>query len=670
MKKTLLFLSLFIQSIIAFADDSAGWQISTSDKGGDYYGAVVASGRIGILPWREPFSVRDVFLNHVFDADGKNGVSRVLRAINPFQLQVYIDGRCMELNNVDDWHQTLDMRHAVHSTSFSYQNRAKVAYDVRALRNMPYAGLINVSIEALDDIVINVRNVPVVPNEYQQPVTEMQNINVEGTPLSIMRTCAYSLYRNNEVSASSAFVLPKNDDAGVAASGNSVEIYKHLTKGEKFTFSLIGSICTNRDFIDPCNESNRQVIYGVYEGVDQLVRAHEALWSDIWKSDIIIEGDDEAQTSVRLALYNLYSSIRANSRLSIPPFGLSSQGYNGHIFWDTEIWMYPPMLFLNNDMAKSMMDYRFDRLDAARKKAEANGYMGVMFPWESDDAGEEACPTWALTGPFEHHITGDIGIAAWNYYCMTQDRKWLEQKGYPLIKEIADFWISRATKNVDGTYSINNVVCADEYAIGVDDNAFTNGVAIVSLRNACKAAALCGMKYPKIWSEVADKISIHRFDDGVIKEYEDYDGRGIKQVDVNLLAYPLQLVTDASDIKKNLVYYEDKIDKNGPAMSFSIFAVQYARLMQGKKAYEMFVQGYRPNKLPPFGVISEGAGGTNPYFTTGAGGMLQAVINGFCGLEITDKGIRQVPSALPPHWKKLTITGVGPDKKTYTRVQK
>ena len=188
MKKTLLFLSLFIQSIIAFADDSAGWQLSTSDKGGDYYGAVVASGRIGILPWREPFSVRDVFLNHVFDADGKNGVSRVLRAINPFQLQVYIDGRCMELNNVDDWHQTLDMRHAVHSTSFSYQNRAKVAYDVRALRNMPYAGLINVSIEALDDIVINVRNVPVVPNEYQQPVTEMQNINVEGTPLSIMRT--------------------------------------------------------------------------------------------------------------------------------------------------------------------------------------------------------------------------------------------------------------------------------------------------------------------------------------------------------------------------------------------------------------------------------------------------------------------------------------------------
>ena len=255
---------------------------------------------------------------------------------------------------------------------------------------MPYAGLINVCVEALDDIVLDVRNVPVVPDEYRQPLTEVQSINVEGTALQIMRTHAFSLYRDNEVSASSAFVLPKNSGASVLTSQNSAEIYRHMSEGETFSFCLIGSICTDRDFIDPCNESNRQVIYGVYNGISRLVSAHEAQWNEMWKSDVIIDGDDEAQTSVRLALYNLYSSVRANSRLSIPPFGLSSQGYNGHIFWDAEIWMYPPLLFLNQGMAKSMIDYRFDRLAAARKKAEANGYMGVMFPWESDDAGEEA----------------------------------------------------------------------------------------------------------------------------------------------------------------------------------------------------------------------------------------------------------------------------------------
>jgi len=105
-------------------------------------------------------------------------------------------------------------------------------------------------------------------------------------------------------------------------------------------------------------------------------------------------------------------------------------------------------------------------------------------------------------------------------------------------------------------------------------------------------------------------------------------------------------------------------------MSLSVLALQYARLGESDKAYELFVQSFRPNQLPPFGVISEGAGGTNPYFVTGAGGLLQTVINGFCGLEVTDNGIKQLFSKLPKHWKKLTITGVGPDRKTYVRMQK
>jgi len=74
-----------------------------------------------------------------------------------------------------------------------------------------------------------------------------------------------------------------------------------------------------------------------------------------------------------------------------------------------------------------------------------------------------------------------------------------------------------------------------------------------------------------------------------------------------------------------------------------------------------------PNSRPPFGALAETATSQNPYFATGAGGMLQAVINGFCGLEITDEGIRQLPSVLPKHWKKLTVTGVGPDKQTFVR---
>ena len=145
----------------------------------------------------------------------------------------------------------------------------------------------------------------------------------------------------------------------------------------------------------------------------------------------LLRGDPESQRDVRLALYHLYAFSRENSRLSIAPMGLSSQGYNGHIFWDSELWMFPPLLALNQEFAKSMLDYRFDRLGKAAEKAANYGFKGAMFPWESDDTGEEATPTWALTGTFEHHITADVGIACWNYYRLTGDLAWLKSEGFP-----------------------------------------------------------------------------------------------------------------------------------------------------------------------------------------------------------------------------------------------
>ncbi len=83
------------------------------------------------------------------------------------------------------------------------------------------------------------------------------------------------------------------------------------------------------------------------------------------------------------------------------------------------------------------------------------------------------------------------------------------------------------------------------------------------------------------------------------------------------------------------------------------------------KALTVFTNGYRPNLRPPFGVLAETASGNNPYFATGAGGMLQALLNGFAGLEITPNGIIQLPCRLPAAWKSLKITGIGPERQTY-----
>lgn len=662
-------LGIILSATSIRAEEERLWQLHAVDIQAPYAPAPMANGCIGILPQKEPFAVEHVMLNHVFDAASPHVVSRVMRGINPFCLSMKIDNKKVDTSNISDWQQTIDMRRAVHQTSFHTLEKADVSYELCALRNLPYAGLIRVTVQACKDMLLEVRSGMGIPDDYSQSSIRYREMEADGNRMYMLESDATSRFGYRRVASTSSFLFngeqikPMYDEAT-----RELFFSIQLKKGETFCFCLVGSVCSSRDFFDPYNEAERQVIYALHEGEEALMQAHYRLWDELWQSDIRIEGDDDAQRIVRFALFNLYSSCRGGSRLSIPPMGLSLQGYNGHIFWDTELWMYPPMLLLNQDIARSMLDYRFDRLPAARKKALAYGYRGAMFPWESDDSGEEATPTHALTGPFEHHITADIGIACWNYYCVTRDVRWLQREGYPLLKEIADFWISRVTRNQDGSYSIHNVTGADEYANGVTDNAFTNGAASLALKYACQAAEICGEKVPEIWQEIGENIRILQFENGVTREHSTYKGEMIKQADANLLAYPLGLITDEYRQRQDLEYYAERIDqKDGPAMSYSVYCVQYARMGEADKAYEMFRRCYEPNLRKPFGVISETPTSNNPYFMTGAGGLLQAVLNGFCGLQITNEGIVQLPSVLPSHWKRVTVTGVGSDKKTYVR---
>jgi trehalose/maltose hydrolase-like predicted phosphorylase len=363
-------------------------------------------------------------------------------------------------------------------------------------------------------------------------------------------------------------------------------------------------------------------------------------------------------------LYHLYAFTREGSSSSPSPMGLSGLGYNGHVFWDTELWMYPGLLLLHPELGKSLLEYRYQRLEAAKRNAFDKGYKGAMYPWESAASGVEETPVWALTGPFEHHITADVAIAAWNYYCVTKDKNWLKEKGWPILSATADFWASRVERNRPGNYEIKNVVAADEWAENVNNNAFTNAAAKANLKYATEAAKIIGVTPDPDWMAVANNIPIPKFENGVTREYDSYNGQNIKQVDVNLLAYPLHEVTDPEAIKKDLEYYEIRVG-NGPAMTHAIFSILYSRLGDGEKAFQVFKNGYKPNELPPFGVLAESAGGTNPYFATGAGGLIQAMLNGFGGLEITSNGIIQVKSKLPAQWKSLKLIGIGVDKKTY-----
>ena len=673
MKVNLFFIFFLITNFSIAQND--GWHLSTT-KNSDYTGIVTANGRIGILPSSKLFQTAQIILNNVYDKESPLGVSKILKGINFQNLQISIDGELLTDNNISNWNQTLDMKEASFTTRFTYKDKASISYTMYALRNVQYSGYLDVSIEAHKDINVKATAAMNTPTEYHQPVSTFRVLKDLETTMPILQTVARSRQNKHLVAASGTFIWhninstrihqrPKLDHNIVDAYNHQLSFSKDIKKGKSLDFAWSAAICTTQDFEDPQTESERFVIFNLLTPKGDLLNQHKKLWEELWESDLVIEGNLQDQLDVRLALYHLYAFSRGDSNLSIAPMGLSSQNYNGHIFWDTELWMFPPLLVLNQDIARSLVNYRSDRIEKAKQKAINFGYKGAMFPWESDGTGEEATPAWALTGTFEHHITADVAIAFWNYYRVTKNKKWLTERGYPMLKEVADYWVSRVTKNTDGSYSIKNVVGANEFAPNVTDNAFTNGSAITALNFAVLASEELQKPFPQEWQEVASKIRILKFDDGTTKEHETYDGERIKQADVNLLTYPLNIINNPKTVLKDLEYYEPKLAKEGPAMGKSIFAVIYARLGDTKNAYRLYKESYAPNKRPPFGALAESATSNNPYFATGAGGMLQTVLFGFGGLKITDQGIEQGTPNLPKEWKSLRIKGIGTAKKEY-----
>jgi len=656
------------QSLAQFSVSSA-WQITATDTS-NYAGITLANGRIGLLADKHPFKVKSIILNNVFDKESDDGVSRIMKGLNFANMDLTIDGEKIDSYNIKNWKQVFNMKEASLTTSFDFRDKAKITYTLYALRGMPYSGLIKVKLFPLKDIKLLVSGKILCPDAYKDPVNTFKQLRDLDVEMPLLQTTAKGAYGKHLLATTAAFIF--NDDQPdlthkiSSPYANELRFEKEISSGVSYEFGWAGAAGSTHDFNDPLSETARMVLFIMQGNEDAVIQKHKELWAELWTGDIEIEGDIQSQQDVRLALYHLYAFSRAQSNLSIPPMGLSSQDYNGHVFWDTELWMYPPLLVFNQEIALSLLNYRSDRLEKAIQKATLFGYSGAMFPWESDDTGEEACPVWALTGTFEHHITADVAIAFWNYYKSYHDKKWLTESGYPLLKEVADFWVSRSTKNKDGSYSIHNVVGANEFAQNIDDNAFTNGSAKRALEYASLAAKELNLAPNPLWENVANNIKFHYFSNGVTMENAVYNGEIIKQADVNLLAYPLEIITNKDQIIRDLEYYEPKISPKGPAMGLSVFSVLYARLGNDEKAFDLFKKSYYPNKRPPFGALSESATSNNPYFATGAGGMLQAVLFGFGGLRITDHGIIQEKPCLPKAWERLTIKGVGPDKKTYS----
>jgi trehalose/maltose hydrolase-like predicted phosphorylase len=478
-------------------------------------------------------------------------------------------------------------------------------------------------------------------------------------------------------------------------------------RGESITVDKFVGIATSRDTADPVRIADEHV-RGV-QNWDSALETHQQAWGREWeRCDIQIEGDDEAQLAIRFNLFQLLiAAPRRDHRVNIGAKTLSGFGYRGHSFWDTEIFMLPLFIYTAPEIARNLLNYRYQRLPGARLKAKANDFDGAQFPWESADSGEEVTPTWVphyadrtkliriWTGDIEIHISADVAYATYLYWQVTGDEPWFIEKGAELILDTAKFWASRAEWNRDtGNYEFNDVIGPDEYHDHVDNNFYTNRMAQWNLQTALDVLEWLKARAPsKVdeltqrlnltpdvlakWKEVLTQVYLPIRSDGLIEQFEGYFQRRdvdlpsleprdisvqmlfgiegcnetqvLKQPDVLMLQYLLRSHFTDEQIRINYDYYTARTDHtHGSSLGPSIQAIMACEVDKPDDAYEHFIRAVRADLRDVRHNAGDGIHGAS------AGGTWQAIVFGFGGLHVTPEGWSTHPR-LPRHWKRLSF---------------
>jgi protein-glucosylgalactosylhydroxylysine glucosidase len=441
------------------------------------------------------------------------------------------------------------------------------------------------------------------------------------------------------------------------------EVSFDAAPGESVTFTKLVGVAWSGDRSDPLGRARAVVRRAAARGYRTLVADHTAAWHRLWQTDVVVQGDPELQRVIHAMLFYLVASVREGTDESIPPMGLSTAGYYGHVFWDADTWMFPALAVLHPDLARSMVMFRHRALAAAERNARANGYCGAMYPWESDELGEETTPKFAWQNAlYENHVTGDVALAQWQYYLAAGDSTWLARYGEPVLRATADFWVSRATFNAARQrYEIHHVVSVDEGLIGIGNDTYTNAIARQNLELALRASRRVGRAPHPTWSRVAAALSIPF--DSAGQYHPTYEGappdkRGSV---VPLLAYPLGIPMSEQTKRNDLQAAIGLLLKEGSGamMTTSLYPAIAAELGDRALVDTLLPLSYRDHVRPPFAALSETPSNQAVHFLTGAGAFLQQVVFGWSGLRLSEDGLRPAfRPVLPARIRRLVLRHV------------
>jgi trehalose/maltose hydrolase-like predicted phosphorylase len=424
-------------------------------------------------------------------------------------------------------------------------------------------------------------------------------------------------------------------------------------------------------------------------GFDRLLSDHRRAWAERWDAaDVVVEGDDDMQLAIRLAMFHLMTSVAASGEAAVGARGLTGTGYRGHVFWDADVFVLPFLAATHPPAARAMLEYRVRRLPAAMDAARALSRAGARFPWESAGTGRDVTPTSARdrqgrivpirTGGLEEHIVADVAWGACCYLDWSGDEEFAEGPGRRILVETARYWASRIRTDRDKKAHIYGVIGPDEYHESVDDNAYTNVMARWNLRRAAELdAGEVGDDERARWLELAGAL-VDGYDPttGIYEQFAGFakletliiqeiapripiaadallgakrvsGAQVIKQADVLMLHHLVPDEVAPGSLEPNLAFYGPRT-AHGSSLSPAIHASLLARANELDKVLPALRIAARMDLDDLTGSSAAGL-----HLAT-MGGLWQALAYGFAGLR-PSSGRLHVDPVLPPEWSCLEL---------------
>lgn len=526
---------------------------------------------------------------------------------------------------------------------------------------------------------------------------------IEENILVIEKKILHATYRtsssDNLIAIASTCVVPESSHVDFAAKNRKLlaNVSDNLKVNEPYIIEKLNSVYTSLDknVEDIASECIKAVESYIQSGYDKLRDNSAETWLGFWANKRVVVDSKDAvdQLAIDFSMYHVDIMTPAHDeRFSVGAKGLTGEGYKGHVFWDTEIFIAPLHMYTDPVIAKNLLRYRFLHINEAKEKAIANSYNGTLFPWESAFTGKEETPEYAAininTGKrqkiasaiAEHHIVADIAFAVVQYFNSTLDEEFMANEGLELLKETASFWISR-TVSENGKLSIKDVIGPDEYTEHIDNNAYTNYLASYNVQQAIRfmrkfnkvdedLMAKANEFLEKIYLPVPNEDGIIPQDDtflskpeidlskykmsqgsqGILLDYARHDVNEmqiLKQADVVMLMYLLPNLFSADVVEKNLKYYEEHTIHDS-SLSKAIHSIVASRCGEMELSYRFFQEACLIDLGPNPNSSDEG------IHAASLGANWLAIIFGFANI-VVDKEVLSIMPKLPINWNTLTF---------------